>query len=301
MIYSNVRHRFIGWAWLSHSDFGMRWGPQCTPYRRYFYIACFMFLSIRLLSSLTGTVYAGSTIDDGKKPSQERVLASSNPSNTSGLELLQAYITVAQSKNNTKSTEQLKQIIEQIRSVEFKPQKQTPEPVVVPEKAPVIEPNETVPDEPNIPAQKEKPKQETKSRLPYKPITDHTLQMLRTLAQEPEKLENPLELAETLFASGNEKEASLFYSEALKRKDPNDIGSASERAWILFQIGNCLRNSDLPAAVKTYQQLLTEYPNSPWTEPAKARSDLITWYLKDEPDKLLLQLKKATSQQDKIK
>jgi tetratricopeptide (TPR) repeat protein len=293
MINSNVKHRFVERT----ADFGV----QCTPYRRYFYIACFMFLSIRLLSSLTGTVYADSTIDDEKKPSQEIVLASSNPANTSGLELLQAYISVAQGKNNTKSAEQLKQIIEQIRSVEFKPQKQAPEPVVVPEKAPVTEPDETVPEEPNMPAQKQKPKPETKSRLPYKPITGQTLQMLMTLAQEPEKLDNPLELAETLFASGNEKEASLFYSEALKRKDPNDVGSASERAWILFQTGNCLRNSDLPAAAKTYQQLLMEYPNSPWAEPAKARSDLIAWYLKDEPDKLLLQVKKATSQQDEIK
>jgi tetratricopeptide (TPR) repeat protein len=290
---SNVKHRFVELA----ADFGV----QCTPYKRYFYIACFTFLSLRLLSSLTGIAYADSTTDDGKKLSQERVLASSNPTNTSGLELLQAYISVAQGKNNTKSAEQLKQIIEQIHSVEFKPQKQAPEPVVVPEKAPVIEPNEIVPDEPNIPVQKEKPKQETKSKLPYEPITDQTLQMLRTLVQEPEKLENPLELAETLFASGNEKEASLFYSEALKRKDPNDTGSSSERAWILSQIGNCLRNSDLPAAAKTYQQLLTEYPNSPWTGLAKTRTDLIAWYLKDEPDKLLLQVKKATSQQDKIK
>jgi tetratricopeptide (TPR) repeat protein len=297
MINSNFKHRVVGWALPGNFDLGV----QCTPYRRYFYIACFTVLSIRLLSSLTGTLYADSTTDDGKKLSQDRVLASSNPTNTSGLELLQAYISVAQGKNNTKSAEQLKQIIEQIRSIEFKPQKQAPEPVVIPENAPAIEPNETVPDEPNMPAQKEKPKPEDKARLPYEPITDQTLQMLRTLAQEPEKLENPLELAETVFASGNEKEASLFYSEALKRKDPNDIGSSSERAWILFQIGNCLRNSDLPAAAKTYQQLLTEYPNSPWTELARARSDLIAWYLKDEPDKLMLQVKKATSQKDEIK
>ena len=264
------------------------------------YIACFMFLSFRLLTSLMGTAYANSVTDNGQKLSQDGVLDSIDPKNVSGLELLRADISIAKSENDTKSKNQLMQIIEQIRSVEFKPQIQEPEPVVVSEKAPVIEPDETetVPDEP---VQKEETEQQFKSVLPYEPVTDQTLQMLRTLAQNPEKLDNPLELAEVLFFSGNLKEASTFYSEALKRKDPDDPGSSSDRAWILFQMGNCLRNDDMPAATKMYQQLVIEYPNSPWVEPAKARSDLIAWYLKDEPVKLMLQVKKAQGQQDNIK
>jgi tetratricopeptide (TPR) repeat protein len=285
-------------------DYSLRSKSYITlRFRQYFYIVCFMFLSFRLLSSLTGTVYADSTTDDGKKLSRGGVFASGNPKIVSGLELLRADISIAKSENDMKSAEQLKQIIEQIRSVEFKPKKLAPEPVVIPEKVPVIEPepNETVPDVPDILAQKEEPKQETMPKLPFEPITDETLKILRALAQEAEKLNNPLELAEIVFASGNLKESSLFYSEALKRKDPNDLGSAGDRAWILFQIGNCLRDIDLPAAAKAYQQLITEFPNSPWTELTKARSDLIAWYLKDEPDKLLLQVKKTTSQQDEIK
>lgn len=291
MINSNFKNRFIGWALPSNFNFGVRG----TCYRQCFYIVCFTFLSFRLLSSITGTVYADSSTEDSKKLSQDRVLALNNTKNINGLELMRADISFPQSKNNNRSSEQLKQIIEQIRSVEFKPQKQVPEPVVVPEKAPVIEPNETVSD---IPAQKEEPKQKPKPTIPYEPITEETLQMLRALAQSPEKLDNPLELAEVVFFSGNLKEASLFYRKALKRKDPNDIGSSGDRAWILFQIGNCLRNDDLPAAAKAYQQLLTEYPNSPWTELAKARSDLITWYLKNEPDKLMQQVEKDTNKQD---
>jgi outer membrane protein assembly factor BamD (BamD/ComL family) len=69
----------------------------------------------------------------------------------------------------------------------------------------------------------------------------------------------------------------------------------------LFQIGNCLRNDDLPAAAKTYQQLLTEYPNSPWADLAKARRDLIAWYLKDNPVKLIAEVKRAGSKQDNLK
>ncbi len=74
-----------------------------------------------------------------------------------------------------------------------------------------------------------------------------------------------------------------------------------DRAWILFQIGNCLRKDDLPAAAKMYQQLLTEYPNSPWVDLAKAQSNLIAWYLKDEPVKLIAEVKHAGSEQDNIR
>ena len=267
-------------------------------FKLYFYIACFMFLSLRLLTSLTGTAYANSADVDSRKLSQSSVITSRDPKNLSGLELLRAEIGIAKGQIDTKSKNQLKEIIEQIRSVEFGPQKQAPAPVFIPEKAPAIEPEETVPD---VPVPKEKVIQVAKPRLPDKPITGETLQMLRNLAQNPEKLDNPLELGDILFISGNVKEAVTFYSEALKRKDPNDAGVSWDRAWILFQTGNCLRNDDLPAAAKMYRQLLTEYPNSPWAGLATAQSNLIAWYLKDEPEKLMLQIKHAGSEQDNIK
>jgi len=267
-------------------------------FKLYFYIACFTFLSFRLLTSLTGSAYANSAADNGKKLSQSSVITSRDPKNINGLELLQAEITIAKDEKDTKSRDQLKQIIEQIRSVEFGLQKQAPAPVIVPEKAPVIEPNETVTE---VPVQKEETKQASESRPQYGPITEKTLQMLKTLAQDSEKLANPLELGEILFVSGNLKEAAMFYREALKRKDPNDVSLSWDRAWILFQIGNCLRNEDLPAAAKAYQQLLTEYSNSPWADLAKARSNLIAWYLKDDPVKLIAEVKRAGSEQDNIR
>lgn len=267
-------------------------------FKLYFYIVCFTFLSFRLLTSLIGVAYANSAAGDGRELSQSSVITSRDPNNIHRLELRRADISIAKGQIDTKSMDQLKRIIEQIRSVEFKPQKHAPEPVIVPEKPPAIEPKEPVPD---VPVQKEKAKQEAKPKLPYEPITDETLQMLINLAQDPEKLDNPLELGEILFVSGNVKEASTFYSEALKRKDPNDVSMSWDRAWILFQIGNCLRNEDMPAAAKMYRQLLTEYPNSPWADLATAQSNLIAWYLKDEPVKLMLQVKHAGSEQDNIR
>jgi tetratricopeptide (TPR) repeat protein len=267
-------------------------------FRLYLYIACFMFLSFRLLTSLTGVAFANSAAGDGRKISQSSIFNLIDPNNVHGRELLRAEMSAAYGQNDTKSKDQLEKIIEQIRSVEFEPQKRSPEPVIVPEKAPAIEPNDTVPE---MPVQQEKAKQETKPGPQNEPIAEETLQMLRNMAKEPEKLANPLELGEILFVSGNVKEAAMFYSEALRRKDPNDAGAFWDRAWILFQMGNCLRTDDMPAAAKMYQQLLTEYPNSPWADVATARNNLIAWYLKDEPLKLVLQVKQAGSEQDNIR
>lgn len=263
--------------------------------RLYFYIACFVFLSLRLVTSLTGVACANSAADDGRKLSKSSVFTSVDPNNLNVLELLQADMSIVYGKNDKKGKDQLKQLIRQIRSVEFGPQKPAQEPFIVPERPEVVdsnkaEPNETVPD---VPQQKKTVKEQAGPGPRNEPIAEETLQMLKSLANEPEKIANPLELGEVLFISGNLKEAALFYSEALKRKDPNDAGVSRDRAWILFQIGNCQRNEDMPAAAKIYQQLLTEYPNSPWADFATARNNLIAWYLKDEPLKLIQQVKPA--------
>jgi len=232
-----------------------------SSFKLYFYIACFTFLSLRLLTALTGAVYANSTAGNGKVLSHSGVTTSIDPKNKSAIELLRAEISIAKSENDTKSSGQLKQIIEQIRSIEFGPHKQVPQPVIVPEKAPAIEPNETVTE---VPVQKEQAQKAIESKPKYAPISEKTLQMLMTLAQDPGKLANPLELGE-------------------------------------FQTGNCLRNEDLPGAAKAYQQLLTEYPSSPWSDLAKVRCNLIAWYLKDEPVKLIAEVKLAGSEQDNIR
>lgn len=288
------------------NNYDLRLKDSYLSFRLCFYIVCFTFLSFRLATSLTGVIYANPVADDNRKFAPNSVLTSRDPNNVNALELLRADLSVAYSKNDTESKDQLKRLIEQIRSVEFEPQKQeTPEPVmVIPEQLPVAEPDKTVTE---VTEQKKQAEQtrhaervvEPKSR--NEPITEETLQVLRTLAKNPEKLANPLEIGEILFVSGNVKEAVIFYSEALKRIAPNDTGVSGDRAWILFQIGNCLRNDDMPAAAKMYQQLLTEYPNSPWVALATARNNLIAWYLKDEPLKLLSEAKHAGSEQDNIR
>ena len=205
-------------------------------------------------------------------------------------QLWRADISLATDRRDEKSKGELMRMIEQIRSVRFMPRKHVPEFVVVPVKASAVEPNEAVPD--TIVESKAEQDQPDPG-LPYESITEGTLQVLRDLSGDPEEVNYPFELAETLFLSGNVIEAAVFYAEALRRTEPNDISSSRDRAWVLFQAGNCLRNTDLPAATKMYTQLLEEYPYSPWADMAKAQARLIDWYLKDEPHKLVVDAEPA--------
>ncbi len=196
-----------------------------------------------------------------------------------------AELSIAKDEKDKGAKNELKQIIEQIRSIKFGPKKEIFEPIIIPKVVLIDEPNEAVSET------KEQEKNQIEPKLPYEPITDQTLQILKNLSKHLDNLRNSFELGETLFLSGNLKEAAIFYREALKRKSPDDVGSARDRAWILFQIGNCLRNDDPPSAKKMYGQVIIEHPNSPWKELAEARSKLLDWYRKDEPHKLITEHK----------
>jgi tetratricopeptide (TPR) repeat protein len=199
-------------------------------------------------------------------------------------QLWQAWISLPKNEEDKKNKDELQQIIKQIYSIEFKPQNKTPEPVIVVEQTSTNEPNETLADTPSPKEPKEK---EIKPNLPYQPVSEQTLQILKNLLQHPDQLENPSELGEVLFLSGRLKEAAIAYKEALNRKRPDKPRLVEDRAWILFQIGNCLRDDDLPTATETYRKLITEYPDSPWSDLAKAQYKLIDWYQKNKPRTLI--------------
>jgi len=224
----------------------------------------------------------------GQKSPQSSLTIPPDPNSNFKQQLWRAELSIAKDEKDKRTKDELKRMIEQIRSIELKPDKQASEPLPVPEVVQKAEPNETLPD---TVVPKEQKTKEVETKLPYEPVSDHTLQILKDLSQHLEKLDNPFELGDTLVLSGNLKEAAIFYREALKRKSPDDVGSARDRDWILFQIGNCLWNDDPITAMKTYGQLITEYPNSPWRELAEARSKLLDWYRKDEPHKLIAEHK----------
>jgi len=227
----------------------------------------------------------------GKKTSQSSLADTTEPNSHFNRQLWLAELDMAEGEKDKITKNELRRIIEQIRSVNFGLQKEASKPAIVPEVVPIVVPIDE-PDKAVSEDEKEQHKKEEGSGLPYGLVTNQTLQTIRNLSQNPDNLKNPFEMGETLFLSGYLKEAAIFYQEALKRKSPDDVGSARERAWILFQIGNCLRNDDQTEARKKYGQLITEYPDSPWKELADARRTLLDWYLKDQPRKLITESKR---------
>jgi hypothetical protein len=180
----------------------------------------------------------------------------------------------------------LARLIKQIRSVQFEPDEQHSA-FSMPTEPEQPKPSDTVDntiddawEDTTKPTSAPPPASET--RLPAE-----TEKALRHLIQNPDRVEDPFELAELLFLSGQRTEAAVFYQKALDLMDMEAATTHEDRAWILFQLGNCLRETNITQAKDIYVKLIAEYPNSPWTELAKAHGRLITWYQKAKPTQLV--------------
>lgn len=270
-------------------------GFVTLSFRSYFYVICLMFLPFYFLTSLIGAEVSSERLDPNNvslprisRASQGSLTVPTDPNSPLKRRLWRAEVSMAKGEKGTLTKDQLKRTIEHIRSIKFKLKKETTGPIDVSKVLPIDESNETLSD---TAVSKEQDKKEVESKRPYEPVTDQTLQKLQKLSQHPDKLDNPFEVGEILFLSGNLKEAAIFYKEALNRKSPDDVSSAWDRAWILFQIGNCLQSDDPPSAMKMYGQVITEFPNSLWKDLAQARSKLLEWYQNDKPDKLIAERK----------
>ena len=117
-----------------------------------------------------------------------------------------------------------------------------------------------------------------------------TLRLVENQLKDPNLISNPFELAEILFKSGRQIQAGICYKQALKVLPADDPNVATERAWILFQIGNCLKDEDPNTARESYAELIRTHSDSPWAEIAKARYGIIEWYQQDNPGELIQQL-----------
>jgi tetratricopeptide (TPR) repeat protein len=210
-----------------------------------------------------------------------------------GRQLWQAGISVSGDIKSGQNKNELQELIKQINSIEFKSPDQALEPLIVVEPAGKAESNEPLSDKNS--SQKTKP--EKSATIPQesldsgqqdeKQITKKTMQLFEQVSQQPQQIKNPFELAEILFRGGQLKEAAKCYKEALNYLTADANSRNENKAWILFQIGNCLQKDDPTAAMQMYKQLIMECPNSPWTDLAKAKSNLIDWYLKEKPDTLI--------------
>ena len=243
---------------------------------------------------------ADSNSQIAEKPPARNWLIAKSPTTDIGRKLWQTRITVPNSKDDTGSNDDLRRIIEMIRSVEFKPRNKTPEPLAALKSPTRVEPNETASEpSPGKNAQTQQIKPEPRPGM----LSEETLKILAKQLQNPEQIKNPFELAEVLFHSGRLKEAAICYQQVLLRTDPNQPAGAwagqpdpnRQIDWILFQIGNCLRNDDPPKAMEVYSRLCNDHAGSMWADLAKARSMLLSWYRQDEPRKLIEQNRRQTT------
>lgn len=181
----------------------------------------------------------------------------------------------------------LKRAIQQIRSVKFTNENPAPtfSRVAEPQPASESSPIEPVKQTESAPVQSPTVVSPEAQAQPL-PSTG-TEAVLKNLLQDPSQARDPLKIAELLFLSGRTADAAPFYQKALDHTRPADRLTDRDRAWILFQLGNCLRETDMAQAQDAYTKLIAEYPDSPWTELAKAYGQLASWYRTAQPRQLL--------------
>ncbi len=201
--------------------------------------------------------------------------------------LWQSRIAIPESREDADSRQDLKNLIRQVRSLKFEDNAVAPSfsaPTDVTPQAPAGGTRDAAKTPavaiPPTPASSSA----VKTGAPAQPVTSKRLEGLR---QDADHVRNPLEVAELLFLSGHSLEAIPFYQRALAQTTRADVATSNDRAWILFQLGNCFRGTDMAKAKDAYQRLVNEHPDSPWTELAQAHGRLIAWYLSARPDRLL--------------
>lgn len=104
---------------------------------------------------------------------------------------------------------------------------------------------------------------------------DVLAKIVQTKANE---IVDPAALADALYQSGQLAEACVLYRRALESVTDND-----QRDWMLYQIGNCLRDTDPSAAREAYRKLLADSPKCPWAPLAESQDRLVEWKQANRP------------------
>lgn len=122
------------------------------------------------------------------------------------------------------------------------------------------------------------------------PLLPETLAQIERMADQAMDASLALRLADLLYESQYPDRATPFYRLATEALDPNAPLAHENRAWALFQLGNCLRESAPAEAKLAYQRLTSDYPTSPWTDLAAMWHDLADWYWREQPRETLAEV-----------
>ncbi len=217
-----------------------------------------------------------------------------NGFNRSRLKLQMQTLKISDGNSVSTSRNSLKEMITKLRSVRLKPrtvaQPQNKLQAVVAAGSDEINliVQQQIKNESNSnvsPAQNQNEAEKPQTEQPGV-ISEQTLQRIKTVSENPSAVNNPYRLAEVLFVAGNKELAAIFYAEALRRIQADAIENPAERAWIIFQIANCLEQSDTDRSAQMYRKVITEYPDSEWAQIAKVKEKLAEWYKENKQVKL---------------
>jgi len=117
---------------------------------------------------------------------------------------------------------------------------------------------------------------------PAKPtISPKVLKQLQ--ATLPEAVSDPMRLADTLLAGGYRQEALVFYKYCYERTQ-----DTRHRSWLLYQMAQCQTVHKPSEARKLLRQLISEYPDSRWSQLAVVHVSVLEWMEENRPRKFLV-------------
>ncbi len=99
---------------------------------------------------------------------------------------------------------------------------------------------------------------------------------IRALLQNPDRVKNPVKIADSLYLAGRIEQAGFFYNLAIERFAGEQDNP--DRPWALYQAATCLKKTEqLNLAKQMYDTLVKDYPQSKWTKLAITQSKSISW------------------------
>ncbi|WP_169852872.1 tetratricopeptide repeat protein [Anaerohalosphaera lusitana] len=134
-------------------------------------------------------------------------------------------------------------------------------------------------------------KPQTQSEIPQENADDEATvketSLKELIKNNPTRVVDHFALAEALFSAGEKELAAKYYRQALDKYGKNYSKTDPERAWILFQLGNCLYETKPEEAEIIYEQLMREQPNSEWTKCATVKRQVLRWLMNEKPMELI--------------
>jgi tetratricopeptide (TPR) repeat protein len=193
-------------------------------------------------------------------------------------QLRKSRLTALPPDSNSGPQYDLEQLMERVKAVQLKPMGRVPG---AGETSAAVEPNVASPVS-------LRPAASTKDR-PGEANAAAQASTILTQGLDPNTVTHPFRMAEILYASGHLSQAAPFYQKALAQLNPQDKKTATQRQWILLQLGCCWREDQPAQARQMFSQLMSEYPDSPWLDLARAWQGLADWYLTEQPRRLIQQ------------